>query len=174
VAFVEQHGARFGGECLVCHDGVDRMQDFVHAESFVRDGKHVDLTCEDCHTDRVFAGMTGACVGCHEEPKVHAGHFGTECSNCHGSEAWQPAQLTQHTFMLDHGDEGQLACEQCHVENYISYTCVSCHENDDMELAHAADEYSANSDVALTECSACHPTGEPGEGLVRANAGSSN
>jgi hypothetical protein len=174
VAFVEQHGARFGGECLVCHDGVDRMQDFVHSETIVHEGEHADLTCEDCHVDRVFAGMTGACIGCHTEPEVHAGHFGDDCARCHSPMGWRPAQLTQHTFNLDHGDEGQLTCDQCHVENYVTYACVTCHENGDMQLAHADETEIANSDVALEQCSACHPTGEPGEGLAHANVGSSN
>ena len=38
-AFLDSHSVRFGGECLVCHDGVDRMRDFDHNAVFVRPGE---------------------------------------------------------------------------------------------------------------------------------------
>lgn len=174
--FVSSHSERFGGECLICHDGVDRMRDFDHATVFVREGKHAELTCEDCHTERVFAGMSGDCASCHEEPDVHAGHFGTDCARCHVSAGWRPAQLTQHTFMLDHGDEGQLECTACHVTNYTTYACETCHAAGEMYTAHVAEKVIAASDtLADGQCSGCHPTGKAGEaGAARAAANASN
>ena len=162
--YAADHSERFGGECLVCHDGVDRMRDFDHAAVFVREGKHGELTCEDCHTEGVFAGMSGDCASCHEEPDIHAGHFGTDCVRCHVSEGWSPAQLTQHTFMLDHGDEGQLECTSCHVANYTTYACDTCHADGDMQTAHITENVIESSEsLAAGQCSECHPTGEPGE-----------
>ena len=162
--FAADHSQRFGGECLICHDGVDRMRDFNHATVFVREGKHAELTCEQCHTERVFAGMTDACAGCHTEPDVHAGHFGTDCARCHVSTGWRPAQLTQHTFKLDHGDAGQLECTACHVTNYTTYACNTCHADDEMQTAHIAENViTTNESLAAGQCGECHPTGIAGE-----------
>lgn len=102
-----------------------------------------------------------ACSACHEEPDVHAGQFGLECARCHGLAAWQPALLTRHVFELDHGGEGQVACETCHTDNYYEHTCYGCHDHQpaEMQTAHAAEgiyEYEG--------CIQCHPTGQPGEG----------
>ena len=174
--FASNHSERFGGECLICHDGVDRMRDFTHETVFVREGTHAELDCENCHVDRLFVGMTSECASCHEEPAVHAGHFGTDCTRCHISTGWRPAQLTQHTFLLDHGDEGQLACETCHATNYTTYTCETCHTGVDINTTHVAENVITEGEsVALGQCSECHPTGQPGEGkAARATTGSSN
>ena len=170
--FAADHSERFGGECLICHDGVDRMRDFKHASAFVHEGMHAELSCEQCHTEQVFAGMTGDCAGCHAEPDVHAGHFGADCVRCHTSNAWLPAQLTQHTFMLDHGDEGQLACTACHVTNYTTYACDTCHAEGDMHTAHVAENViMASESLASGQCGECHPTGKAGEaGIARTTA----
>jgi hypothetical protein len=174
--FAADHSQRFGGECLICHDGVDRMRDFNHATVFVREGKHAELTCEDCHTERVFAGMSGDCASCHEEPEVHAGHFGTDCVRCHVSTGWQPAQLTQHTFELDHGDEKQLECTSCHVTNYTTYACDTCHAEDDMLTAHITENVITASEslAAAGQCGECHPTGKPGEAEAARNTASAS
>lgn len=102
-----------------------------------------------------------SCISCHEEPLVHAGEFGVNCARCHNSVAWTPAVLTKHTFFLDHGGEGQLECNTCHVENYSTNTCFECHDHqpDAMQQVHAVEEKLATYD----DCMACHPTGQPGE-----------
>jgi hypothetical protein len=85
--------------------------------------------------------------------------------------------LTQHTFMLDHGGEGQLACETCHAASYTAYTCETCHTSADMDAAHVAENIVTGGDsaTALGQCSECHPTGQPGEGkAARATNDSSN
>ncbi len=108
-----------------------------------------------------------ACVACHEEPEMHAERFGLNCARCHGLTAWKPALLLRHTFLLDHGGEGQVACETCHVDNYFEHTCYGCHDHqpDDMREAHYVEgilEYEA--------CVACHPTGREGEGEMYRNS----
>jgi mono/diheme cytochrome c family protein len=100
------------------------------------------------------------CIACHEDPKVHAGQFGVSCARCHNTIAWTPAQLTKHYFALEHGDEGQVACETCHANNYSEHTCYGCHDHtpDQMEQVHYQEdifEYDA--------CVDCHPTGRQGE-----------
>jgi mono/diheme cytochrome c family protein len=96
------------------------------------------------------------CRACHEEPDLHAERFGLNCSRCHTLEAWKPALLLRHTFALDHGDEGQLACQTCHTRNYFENTCYECHDHDpaDMEAVHAGEGI-----FELEPCTECHPTG---------------
>lgn len=100
------------------------------------------------------------CAACHEDPALHAGQFGLNCARCHTTLAWVPAQLTRHTFLLDHGGAGKLACETCHVENYFQHSCYTCHDHqpEQMEQAHLAENISD-----YENCVACHPTGAPDE-----------
>ena len=45
------------------------------------------------------------CRACHEEPEVHAERFGFNCSRCHTLEAWKPALLLRHTFVIENADK---------------------------------------------------------------------
>ena len=101
------------------------------------------------------------CKDCHDDPEVHLGQFGLDCSRCHVTAAWVPAQLTRHLFRLDHGGEGKVACETCHQDRYDEHTCYGCHDHqpDEMQEVHA------NEDIPEYEgCAICHPTGIEGEG----------
>ena len=96
------------------------------------------------------------CRACHEEPDLHAERFGLNCSRCHTLDAWKPALLLRHTFALDHGGEGQVACQTCHTHNYSANTCYECHDHQpaDMQTLHAGEGI-----FELQPCEACHPTG---------------
>jgi len=111
-------------------------------------------------SDTVPAGNPHECSACHEEPVVHADRFGLQCARCHGLTAWKPALLTSHTFLLDHGDQGQLACQTCHTENYFTHTCYGCHDHqpDEMRLVHRDEGI-----LEFDDCAQCHPTGRSGE-----------
>jgi len=100
------------------------------------------------------------CRACHEEPDVHAERFGADCSRCHILQAWKPALLLRHVFLLDHGDQGQVACQTCHTTTYAQFTCYECHDHKplDMETAHAQEDIDQYED-----CARCHPTGLEGE-----------
>jgi mono/diheme cytochrome c family protein len=113
-----------------------------------------------------LANMEGAtedpheCRACHEEPAVHADRFGLNCSRCHTLDAWKPALLLRHTFRLDHGDEGNLACQTCHTTTYAEHTCYECHDHQpaEMETVHLEEGI-----AEFEDCVSCHPTGESGE-----------
>ena len=158
IVFMDEHQTQFGMDCLVCHDGVDRMQDFDHASFFVLDGAHSESECVACHVDQVFRGTPSACAACHREPEIHAGIFGLQCENCHSTSAWAPAQMVEHTFPLDHGDQGMVACETCHIERYTEYTCYGCHEHQPGEILSEHLEEGI-SQTELIDCVACHPDG---------------
>jgi hypothetical protein len=161
--FMGEHLTLYGNQCVACHDGVDRMAGFDHELVFpLREGHAVE-DCEACHADFVFADPARDCIACHEEPKVHAGEFGLDCSRCHTATNWTQTELTRHTFRLDHGGEGEVACETCHTESYVTHTCYECHDHtpEGMQEAHALEGI-----TDLEGCAACHPTGEPGEGAL--------
>ncbi len=160
--FVANHSAQFGDDCMGCHDGTGAMANFDHAVVWPLAGRHAAIECTACHVDRVFAGTSGECAACHDEPAIHAGLFGLTCENCHTAVAWQPAQLTYHSFPLDHGEQGELACETCHTATYTQYTCYGCHEHDPAETERKHLEESISLEE-LADCAACHPTGQEGD-----------
>jgi hypothetical protein len=151
--FMAAHAQQFGSACLDCHDGVDRMHDFDHANFFVLDGRHAEIECAACHAEQ-FAGTPTGCVACHAEPSLHAGVFGLQCESCHSTTAWAPASLKAHTFPLDHGEEGLIACETCHTTTYVQYTCDACHDPAEMRAEHSDEGI-----TDITNCVECHPTG---------------
>jgi len=154
------HGAFFGQDCLACHDGVDSMADFDHQAVFALEGAHTNLKCADCHQPTVLAGTANDCAGCHQEPMLHLGQFGTDCARCHTDSAWRPAELTQHTFPLDHGGEGKIPCDTCHTQSYAIITCYNCHAHNPSETIA---EHLEEGITDIADCAACHPTGREEE-----------
>ena len=154
------HTEQYGGNCAGCHDGQDRMIGFEHGEVYALDGAHESAECRDCHPGLAFAETVRDCTDCHEDPEVHAGEFGLHCDWCHTTAAWSPAQLTVHIFRLDHGDQGEVACETCHTGAYVAHTCYGCHDHQPAEML----ELHAQEGIdQLEPCGECHPTGLEGE-----------
>ena len=118
---------------------------------------------EDISTTMLTEADPHQCIACHEEPQVHADNFGLDCVRCHSLTAWIPASLTRHTFRLDHGGEGEVACETCHVEKYIENTCYECHDHTPEEML---DIHENEGIFDYANCIACHPTGGEGEGRL--------
>lgn len=155
-AFMADHAPLFGHDCLACHDGLDSSINFDHGQVFPLDGAHTQMECNACHIFPIADGTPDECVGCHLEPLVHAGIFGADCARCHTTTIWLPAQLTQHTFPLDHGGEGQIACETCHTKSYVDHTCINCHAHDPAETL---EEHVEEGISEIEDCVECHPTG---------------
>jgi hypothetical protein len=159
--FMSDHQQQFGSDCMVCHDGIDRLSNYEHVNFFPLDGKHASSECTDCHTDNTYRGTASECWQCHQEPDIHAGVFGDSCDDCHTAEAWSPATLLKHEFPLNHGLDDQslqLQCDGCHTTNYIDYTCYNCHEHqpDEMTKTHLSQGISEQD---IPQCVNCHPSG---------------
>lgn len=161
--FMTPHIAQFGDNCLSCHDGSGNMTNFDHTQVWPLTGQHSNLDCTACHINQVYAGTPRECVECHIEPSIHAGLFGTDCANCHTTDAWQPARLMEHTFPLTHGGEGEIDCITCHTTTYTAYTCYNCHEHDQLRVEQEHREEGISGDELL-DCVSCHPTGREEEG----------
>jgi len=155
-AYMAQHIEDFGIDCLACHDGRDRMADFDHNQVYTLDGVHAQTDCSECHADFVYAGTPRECASCHEEPTVHLGVFGLDCSRCHTAQAWNPAMLVRHNFPLDHASDSELECSLCHISTYVEHDCYQCHDHqvDQIQEVHAAEGIEA-----FENCVECHPSG---------------
>ncbi len=146
----------YGTDCLACHNGTDEYADWNHNDDYLLEGAHTEVDCLECHIDQVFAGTATECASCHEDPELHTGIFGQECSRCHIAEAWEPAYLNFHTFDLFHGSETALDCSNCHINNYVDKTCYGCHDHQpvDMVSVHLQEGI-----IEIDDCASCHPTG---------------
>lgn len=161
-AFIANHQQTMGPNCLQCHDGNDRMSGFDHQTIFSLDGQHSQLECVTCHQDFIFKGNSSECSACHQDPEIHVGFFGSQCQYCHTSQAWTPAKLIQHTFILDHGGQGDVSCQTCHPNSYAETTCYACHDHTPEETASQHQDLNLSTDELL-QCARCHPTGQSGE-----------
>lgn len=156
--FMAEHVERFGPACLDCHDGVDRLSNFDHAQFFPLEGVHASIACAACHQEGVFSGTPSECAACHAEPEIHKESFGLQCQYCHTVEAWTPANLRFHNFPIDHGDDGEVACATCHIDSYASYTCYGCHEHQPESVQEEHREEGVDL-KKLEACTDCHPDG---------------
>lgn len=157
-----EHVELYGADCIPCHDGVDRMQNFDHNEFYLLEGEHSETDCDQCHIEKVFAGTAQDCIACHQDPELHAGEFGLDCSRCHTAAAWTPAQLTRHVFFVDHGENPIDNCVVCHAMTMTQFDCYGCHDHqaDQMDALHLENGLT---DYPSLSCIECHPTGQSNE-----------
>jgi hypothetical protein len=80
----DAHRGRLGAACDRCHRATGELA-FDHATmaAFRLDGKHLAVPCADCHPSITFKPRPTTCFGCHPEPAIHKGKFGTACAKCH-------------------------------------------------------------------------------------------
>ncbi len=112
-----------GTQCLDCHTTEAWDQAFDHnATAFPLTGQHVQATCQQCHVGGVFEGTPGQCVDCHladyngtTSPDHEATGIGTQCLDCHTTEAWDQAFDHNATAFPLTGQHVQASCQQCHV-----------------------------------------------------------
>ncbi len=154
----DNHNGTFGQNCAACHSTSGwKPSTFDHSKSaFPLTGKHTSTTCTKCHVNNVFKGTPTNCYACHASNDRHGGKYGTNCAACHSTAAWRPATF-DHTFPLDHGESGTVACATCHPGgNTSSYTCFGCHEHTSTNMA---DKHKEERDYAPNKCADCHPDG---------------
>lgn len=138
-------------DCERCHTAEKwATVDFDHDKTeFKLKGKHIDVTCGECHIQsaftgkdvHVFDGLNSNCQNCHKD--IHYGQFKegkiTKCERCHNFKNWKPNNFkhSETRFKLD-GSHKDLDCNQCHKpiekdENkFIKYKyedvkCEVCH-----------------------------------------------
>ena len=151
----DTHAGKFGTDCGACHTADDWSiiidGNFDHRlTGFSLTGAHAQVAaCAGCHRGGRFAGTPTTCVGCHAADDAHDGDFGTNCSACHTTSAWTPADFdhSQTGFTLVGGHAG-VACARCHASDQFQgtpTTCVACHASED-----------AHDGAFGTDCGSCH------------------
>lgn len=157
------HQGAYGTDCAQCHNAGDWADaKFDHnLAAFKLTGAHVNVQCARCHINGVYKGTPQTCVGCHAEPQEHLGAFGTDCAQCHSTSTWEGATF-DHTFPLNHGEGGNIACQTCHVtQDFKQYTCYGCHEHEPTRIQA---EHLEEGISDFQDCARCHPTGREEEG----------
>jgi hypothetical protein len=155
----------FSTDCTMCHStSVWIPASFDHVNTdFPLTGAHVALECIACHAEG-YQNTPTDCFACHEDdynsvedPNHVANNFSTDCTMCHSTTAWVPADFdhAQTDFPLT-GAHVALECIACHAEGYQNTPtdCFACHEDDYNSVEdpnHVADGFS-------TDCTECHTT----------------
>jgi len=160
--------AGFPQDCSLCHNTTSWAgAAFNHnsATKFPLTGAHVTVSCNQCHKNNVFAGLSPACVSCHlanfssaTNPNHVAAGFPQDCTICHIAKAWTPASFnhSKTRFPLS-GAHVSVTCTNCHIGGKYAGTptdCWSCHQkeyNSTTNPNHPAAGFPQN-------CSTCHST----------------
>ena len=165
IAFSQAHLLSFGSDCLACHDGVDRFDDFNHnAYPFKLEGGHANVACTQCHLDaRSIADMQSLpqdCYSCHAQDDEHNGQYGTQCESCHVPTDWEDATFDHARFDVS------TACINCHAEpqehaGQFGTDCASCHSTTAWEPAsyNGPHTFPIRHGDGDGSCQTCHPNG---------------
>jgi len=149
----DAHSGQFGTDCSLCHNPTrwsDASFDHGKVTGFALMGSHQSLSCQSCHTNGQFSGLSQTCASCHKADDAHNGQFGTDCRLCHNPTRWSDAsfdhgKVTGFALM---GSHQSLACQSCHANGQfsgLSQSCASCHKADD-----------AHNGQFGTDCRLCH------------------
>ena len=152
------HNGANGQNCQACHSTTAWLPATVdhNTTAFPLTGAHANLACNLCHANGVYAGTPTNCYACHAQDDAHNGVNGTDCSVCHSTTAWLPAEYNgPHTFPLNHhGADGE--CAQCHTTSLQTYTCYAgCHHH--TESRESSNHRNVNG--FGNDCARCHPDG---------------
>jgi len=134
----DAHKGRLGKGCEKCHlETGDNLFNHNTQSEFHLDGKHLQVRCTDCHPSVTFKPRPQTCFGCHPEPAVHKGQYGTGCEQCHTTRTWEDIKPLHDVgdFAL-RGQHGSIACERCHRDSRplagSGNLCLNCHRQDDI------------------------------------------
>jgi len=162
-AFMRQHIATFGKQCVTCHNGDG--SNFDHNKlPFKLEGKHAGLQCSACHrTSKTLAQFRNTpqdCYSCHAKDDQHHGAFGKLCEQCHTPKGWAGATFDHSVFPLDHGSSERTAtCQTCHPNGKSTYTCYGCHAHTPTNVRST---HETGNLARLANCIRCHPGGRQG------------
>jgi hypothetical protein len=134
----DAHKGRLGNKCEQCHvETGDVTFNHQTQSAFHLDGKHLEVRCADCHPSITFKPRPTNCYGCHPEPKVHKGQYGTQCEQCHSTASFEDIKPLHDVgdFALK-GMHDNIACERCHKDTRplagSGNFCLNCHRQDDV------------------------------------------
>ncbi len=150
-------------DCVSCHQ---KPTDNLH--------KQLSSACSSCHNTEgwksdvkfdhnlLTVSDRNNCIACHQKPKdnLHQS-LKNNCNSCHSTDKWVPANFDHDRYFALDGDHN-ASCNTCHKNNnYDTYTCYGCHEH---TVNNILSEHREEGISNITNCVACHRSGDEGEG----------
>ena len=150
-----------GKTCVDCHsehhgrkfDALNFDEDaFDHnLTGYELEGEHDVIDCRECHkpdfiqdpdlrkrTD-TYLGMEQECLACHDD--YHQGTLDNDCVQCHGFDAFSPADYFDH-------DDADFKLEGAHID----VECIECHK----KSMRRGREFQKFTDIPFDRCTDCH------------------
>ncbi len=109
--------AAFGGKEHFDHDALT---------TFALEGKHKDVACAKCHTQKTNTGTQTylksptACASCHNNPHGDMREPLRKCERCHDTRSWKMIDKA----IFDHDKDTRYPLEKKHTD----VTCARCHQ----------------------------------------------
>ena len=136
-------------------------------------GRHLTVSCRECHLKGTFEGTPTACEACHwvrRQDDRYRLQLGLHCGDCHVPQSWKnvPPSKWDHAAVTGFKLEGAHRvqdCAECHGNEGLRKTsveCYSCHENN-YRSAKEPDHLAAR---FPTQCQVCHHSMMRWEGAV--------
>ena len=157
-------------DCAACHRTTAwEPADWDHDDLFPLTGAHTALDCLACHQDG-YAGTPTDCYACHAgdydfttDPSHLAAGFPLDCTDCHGTTAWEPADWDHDALFPIYGGthrEEWTSCTDCHLEptDFGEFECIFCHDHNQTDTDDDHDEVEFY-DYISVRCLECHPGG---------------
>ncbi|MFZ5433343.1 MAG: hypothetical protein ACOZB3_06160 [Calditrichota bacterium] len=150
-------------DCSQCHatESWTKLQSelqFEHSKTrFPLIGRHIQVTCRQCHSSLVFSDAGSECLNCHLD--IHQGQFSQSCSECHTPQGWSDESQMyiyhqQARFPLT-GVHASLDCQICHAAGEytgLPLDCQGCHLQ-----AYYSTQNPNHSDAGFSlQCAECH------------------
>lgn len=171
-------------KCIECHAVDDIGIVTTSGQPVTSESKNVafhqkllEEDCVACHSDHsgvmafrpinlfshelLETAVSEQCDSCHENPgdKLHRKIEGN-CSQCHTTEAWQPATF-EHDEYFELDRDHDTDCVTCHTDNnYSDYTCYGCHEHSRREVR---EEHREEGIRDFENCTECHRSADEDE-----------
>jgi len=147
----DAHKGKLGTTCEKCHlETGENLFDHNTMARFKLDGQHLQTKCSECHPSITFKPRPTNCFGCHPDPDIHKGQFGTACENCHNTTSFADIKPLHDVgdFSLK-GAHDRIPCVRCHKDNRplagSGNLCINCHRQDDI-----------HSNSLSPRCGECH------------------
>lgn len=147
----DAHKGRLGDACEKCHlETGENLFNHNTMSDYKLDGSHLKTKCSECHPSVTFKPRPTNCFGCHPDPDVHKGQYGTLCETCHNTTTFADIKPLHDVgdFSLK-GAHDNLPCQRCHKDNRplagSGNLCINCHRQDDI-----------HSNSLSPRCGECH------------------
>jgi hypothetical protein len=153
--------------CVQCHStSAWKPASFDHnTTKFALTGRHINIQCQDCHTNNNYRLVYTNCYPCHQveyqrptNPNHVVAMLDHRCESCHSTNTWVPSTFSHSStkFVLT-GKHATTECQSCHVNGNYQLAFADCYQ------CHLADYAKVTNPVHVVpsfshQCETCHTT----------------